>query len=342
MKVAILSPVTWRTPPRNYGPWEQVASVLTEALVKEGIEVTLFATGDSITGAALNSVIDKPTGEYPADAKVAECLHIANLMEHSGSFDIIHNNFDFLPLTYSKLINTPVITTIHGFSSPLIVPVYKKYNEHSYYVSISNSDRHPGLNYLDTVYNGLDEQQFSFGTGNGDYLLYFGRIHPDKGTYEAIQIAAHSKKKLIICGLIQDQQYFNEKVLPFIDGTSVIYLGNAGPQQRNELLGNASALLHPISFEEPFGLSVAESMMCGTPVIAFKRGAMKELIVDLKTGFLVDGIEEAIEAVRMIKNIDRTTCRQHALQKFSGREMALHYIKLYHKIIENGGGNAPG
>jgi glycosyltransferase involved in cell wall biosynthesis len=342
MKVAILSPVTWRTPPRNYGPWEQVASVLTEALVKEGIDVTLFATGDSITGAALDSVIDKPTGEFPADAKVAECLHIANLMEKAGSFDIIHNNFDFLPLTYSQLINTPVITTIHGFSSQLIVPVYKKYNKNSYYVSISNSDRHPGLNYLDTVYNGLDEQQFSFGKGDGDYLLYFGRIHPDKGTYEAIQIAVRSKKKLIICGLIQDQPYFNEKVLPFIDSTSIVYFGNAGPQQRNELLGNASALLHPINFEEPFGLSVAESMMCGTPVIAFDRGAMKELIVDFKTGFLVDDIKEAIDAVGMIKNIDRNTCRQHALQKFSSREMALHYIKLYNKIIDNAGGTAPG
>jgi glycosyltransferase involved in cell wall biosynthesis len=342
MKVAILSPVTWRTPPRNYGPWEQVASVLAEALVKEGIDVTLFATGDSITRAVLDSVIDKPTGEFPADAKVAECLHIANLMEKAGSFDIIHNNFDFLPLTYCKLINTPVITTIHGFSSPLIVPVYKKYNGNSYYVSISNSDRHPGLNYLDTVYNGLDEQQFSFAKGDGDYLLYFGRIHPDKGTYEAIQIAAQSKKKLIICGLIQDRPYFNEKVLPFIDSSSIVYFGNAGPRQRNELLGNASALLHPINFEEPFGLSVAEAMMCGTPVIAFNRGAMKELIVDLKTGFLVDDIKEAIDAVGMIKNLDRNTCRQHALQKFSSREMALHYIKLYHQIIDNAAGNGPG
>lgn len=341
MKVAILSPVTWRTPPRNYGPWEQVASVLAEALVKEGIEVTLFATGDSITSATLDAVIDKPTGEYPADAKVAECLHISNLVEKAGSFDIIHNNFDFLPLTYSQLINTPVITTIHGFSSQLIVPVYKKYNDHSYYVSISNSDRHPELNYLDTVYNGLDEQQFSFGKGDGDYLLYFGRIHPDKGTYEAIKIAVHSKKKLIICGLIQDQQYYNEKVLPFLDAVSIVYFGNAGPQQRNGLLGNATALLHPISFEEPFGLSVAEAMMCGTPVIAFNRGAMKELIVDLKTGFLVDDIKEAIDAVRKIKNIDRNTCRRHALQMFGSREMALHYIKLYHKIIDKARGNAP-
>lgn len=335
MKVAVLAPVTWRTPPRNYGPWEQVASVLTEALVKEGIEVTLFATGDSITTATLDAVIDKPTGEFPADAKVAECLHIANLMEKASSFDIIHNNFDFLPLTYSRLINTPVISTIHGFSSQQIMPVYKEYNPHSYYVSISNSDRHPDLNYLDTVYNGLDEQQFSFGTGDGDYLLYFGRIHPDKGTYEAIQIALHSKKKLFICGLIQDQQYYNERVLPFINSTSIIYLGNAGPRQRNELFGKASALLHPISFEEPFGLSVAESMMCGTPVIAFNRGAMKELIIDSKTGFLIDDIEGAVNAVTKIKNIDRHTCRKQALQRFSSREMALHYIKLYNKIIDN-------
>jgi glycosyltransferase involved in cell wall biosynthesis len=342
MKVAILSPVTWRTPPRNYGPWEQVASVLAEALIKEGIDVTLFATGDSITSAALDFVIDKPTGEYPTDAKVAECLHIANLMEKARSFDIIHNNFDFLPLTYSKLIDTPVITTIHGFSSELIVPVYKMYNGHSYYVSISNSDRHPALTYLDTVYNGLDEQQFSFGTGEGDYLLYFGRIHPHKGTSEAIQIALHSKKKLVICGLIQDQQYFDEKVLPFINSTSIVYCGNAGPQQRNELLGNASALLHPISFEEPFGLSVAEAMMCGTPVIAFNRGAMNELIIDSKTGFLVDGIEKAVDAVSNIKNIDRNVCRKHALKKFGSRQMALHYIKLYHEIIDKAGGKAGG
>ena len=173
MKVAVLAPLTWRTPPRNYGPWEQVASVLTEALVKEGIDVTLFATADSVTSATLESVWEKPLGEYPADAKVAECLHIANLMEKAGEFDVIHNHFDFLPLTYSGLIYTPVITTIHGFSSEQIVPVFKKYNAHSHYVSISNSDRRADLTYLDTVYNGLDENQFSFGEGKGNYLLYF-------------------------------------------------------------------------------------------------------------------------------------------------------------------------
>jgi glycosyltransferase involved in cell wall biosynthesis len=333
MKVAILAPVTWRTPPRNYGPWEQVASVLTEGLVKGGINVTLFATGDSLTQAKLQSVCEQPVGEYPADAKVMECLHISNLMEQAASFDIIHNHFDFLPLTYSGLIRTPVLTTIHGFSSEQIVPVYKKYNAHSHYVSISNSDRHPSLTYLDTVYNGLDEQQFDPGEGRGAYLLYFGRIHPHKGAYEAIQVAIQSNKKLILCGLIQDQAYYEENVAPYLNDTTIIYMGNAGPQQRNQLLGDALALLHLISFEEPFGLSVAEAMMCGTPVIAFERGAMKELILDNKTGFLVNNIEEATAAVSKIATICRCDCRKHAMDKFSSQVMVSNYIRLYKQIV---------
>ena len=333
MKIAVLAPLTWRTPPRNYGPWEQVASVLTEALVKEGMDVTLFATADSVTEAKLASVWEKPLGEYPADAKVAECLHISNLMERAAEFDVIHNHFDFLPLTYSGLIQTPVITTIHGFSSEQIVPVFKKYNVSSHYVSISNSDRHADLTYLDTVYNGLDEQQFSFGEGRGDYLLYFGRIHPHKGAYEAIQIAKQANKKLILCGLIQDQSYYEEKVAPYLNDSSVVYLGNADPQQRNQLLGDAIALLHPISFEEPFGLSVAEAMMCGTPVIAFNRGSMKELIVDGKTGCLVHTVSQAVSAVENITNLCRSECRKHAMDKFSSGVMANNYIRLYHQIV---------
>ena len=333
MRVAILAPVTWRTPPRNYGPWEQVASVLTEGLVKQGLDVTLFATGDSVTQAKLQFIRGMPLGEYPGDAKVIECLHISNLMEQAGKFDVIHNHFDFLPLTYSGLIRTPFITTIHGFSSAEIIPVYKKYNSHTSYVSISNSDRHPDLTYLDTVYNGLSEQQFEFGQGNGDYLLYFGRIHPHKGAYEAIQIAIQANKKLILCGLIQEQSYFDEKVAPFINDSSIIYMGNAGPEQRNQLLGDALALLHPISFEEPFGLSVAEAMMCGTPVIAFERGSMKELIVDGKTGFLVNNVEEAVEAVSKIVNIKRSECRNYAMEKFSSEVMAKSYIRLYQQVV---------
>jgi glycosyltransferase involved in cell wall biosynthesis len=329
VKVAILAPITWRTPPRNYGPWEQVASVLTEALVKNGIDVTLFATGDSITQARLQSVCEKPLGECPADAKVWECLHISHLMEQAAQFDIIHNHFDFLPLTYSHLITTPFITTIHGFSSEAILPVYKKYNDHTHYVSISHSNRHPELQYLDTVYNGIDEQQFQLGKGQEAFLLYFGRIHPEKGAHEAIQIAIQANKRLVLCGLVQDWPYFEEKVVPFINNTSISYVGNVGPELRNRLLGNALALLHPISFDEPFGLSVVEAMMCGTPVIAFERGSMKELIIDRKTGFLVHTISEAVIAINNIKNISRLACREHALTNFSSQVMALNYIRLY-------------
>ena len=212
MKVAVLSPVAWRTPPRHYGPWEQVASNITEGLVKKGIDVTLFATGDSITGGKLESVCNSGYEDNrDQDAKVLECLHISNLMEQAGQFDIIHNNFDFLPLTYSGLIKTPVITTIHGFSSTRIIPVYKKYNSRGYYVSISNADRSKELDYIGTVYNGLNINDFQYNEAPGDYLLYFGRIHPDKGTFEAIEIAKKANRKLIIAGLVQDADYFKEK-----------------------------------------------------------------------------------------------------------------------------------
>lgn len=329
----MLAPVTWRTPPRHYGPWEQVVSVLTESLVKKGVDVTLFATGDSITQATLQSVCKQPIGEYPADAKVAECLHISHLMEKAAGYDIIHNHFDFLPLTYSRLINTPVITTIHGFSSEEIVPVYKKYNAHAYYVSISHSNRHQDLQYIDTVYNGIDEQLFEYGTGEGGYLLFFGRIHPHKGTLEAIRIAIQAERRLILCGLIQDQAYYDEQIAPYINNASVSYMGNVGPDQRTRLLGGALALLHPISFDEPFGLSVVEAMMCGTPVIAFNRGAMPELIIDGKTGFLVNNIPEAVAAINKLHSIDRHACRDHAHSCFSSDVMAERYLALYKKVI---------
>jgi len=331
----MLAPVAWRTPPRHYGPWEQVASNITEGLLKLGIDVTLFATGDSITSGKLLSVCDAGyEDDRTRDAKVLECLHISNLMERAADFDIIHNNFDFLPLTYSRLIDTPVITTIHGFSSPKIIPVYQKYNNTGHYVSISNADRSPELHYLATVYNGLDTRNFEFNETPGDYLLYFGRIHHDKGTAEAIEIAKKSGRKLLIAGLIQDENYFKEKIEPQLN-LQIEYLGNAEPAQRNELLGNAYALLHPINFNEPFGMSVAEAMLCGTPVIAFNKGAMPELIKPEKTGFLVDNIDEAVEAVGRVSNITRKDCHDWSLSEFSSEKMVSDYLVLYKKILSD-------
>jgi len=333
MKVAVLSPVAWRTPPRHYGPWEQIASNITEGLVKLGVDVTLFATGDSITSAKLFDVCDAGYEEDKTqDAKVLECMHISHLMEQAGDFDIIHNNFDFLPLTYSALIKTPVITTIHGFSSQKIIPVYKKYNALGHYVSISDSDRSPELDYLATVYNGIDCKHFEFNDKPQDYLLYFGRIHHDKGTAEAIAIAKKSKRKLLIAGLVQDEAYFREKIEPELNG-NIQYIGNAEPGRRNELLRNAYALLHPINFNEPFGMSVAEAMLCGTPVIAFNRGSMPELIKHEKTGFLVNTIDEATEAVEQVKTIDRKECAAWSSSKFSSEKMVSDYLKLYKKIL---------
>lgn len=334
IKIAILSPACWRTPPRKYGPWEQVASNIAEGMVDRGFDVTLFATADSMTKGKLEAVCDKPYGEHPEmDAKVCECLHISHFMEMSEQFDILHNNYDFLPLTYSHLIKTPMVTTIHGFSSPKIIPVFKKYNNTSYYVSISNSDRSRELDYIATVYNGINPEGFHFQETPDDYLLFFGRIHPEKGTYEAIQIALKTGRRLIISGLIQDENYFKAKVKPYVDGKQVVYVGNSGPERRDALLGGAFALLHPISFEEPFGLSVAEAMMCGTPVIAFDRGSMPELIVNGKTGFLVQNVEEAVSALSKIENLHRTDCRKHAMENFSLNKMIDGYVEVYQKVL---------
>lgn len=333
MKVAVLAPVAWRTPPRHYGPWEQIASNIAEGIIKLGAEVTLFATGDSITAGTLDAIC--ATGyeeDRTQDAKVLECLHISNLMEKASQFDIIHNNFDFLPLTYSGLIKTPVITTIHGFSSTKIIPVYKKYNNRGHYVSISNADRSPELEYLATVYNGLDTRDFQFYEQPDDYLLYFGRIHPDKGTAEAIEISKKSKRKLLIAGIVQDTNYFKEKIEPQLS-EDVEYIGHAGPDKRRELLGKAYALLHPISFNEPFGLSVAEAMLCGTPVIAFNRGSMPELIKDAQTGFLVNTVDEAVDAVDWLDQISRADCYDWANAQFSSEKMVNDYWELYNNIL---------
>jgi glycosyltransferase involved in cell wall biosynthesis len=254
-------------------------------------------------------------------------------MEQADRFDLIHNNYDFLPLTYSRLINTPMVTTIHGFSSPKILPVYEKYNSSSYYVSISNSDRSPGLDYVATVYNGIDRSEFTFNPNPEDYLLFFGRIHAEKGTHECIQIARRTKKRLIISGLIQDQRYFDEKVKPFINDDDIVYVGNSGPEARNRLLGGARVLLHPVSFEEPFGLSVVEAMFCGTPVIAFNRGSMPELILHGKTGFIIRDLNEAERAVQDIDRINREACLEWVSSMFTREKMVEGYLAVYEKVL---------
>lgn len=334
MRIAILSPIAWRTPPRHYGPWESIASNLTEALINRGYDVTLYATADSITAATLNAVCPHGYEEDPEIIpKVWESLHISNLFEEADQYDIIHNHFDFLPLTYTGMTKTPVVTTIHGFSSPGILPVYRKYNNKVFYVSISDSDRAPDLSYLATVHHGIKIEQFDFHPQPEDYLLFFGRIHPDKGAREAIQIAKACGKRLIIAGIIQDQYYYEKYVEPELKSDQIEFIGSVGPEKRNNLLGKAAVLLHPIFFEEPFGLSVVEAMACGTPVIAFNRGSMPELIKHNHNGYLVTDVEEAVRAVGSLEKIRREDCRAYVEEHFTLERMVDDYEKVYEHIL---------
>ncbi|MDX6242626.1 MAG: hypothetical protein QOE76_349, partial [Frankiales bacterium] len=226
LRIAVLASIAHRTPPRGYGPWEQVASTLAEGLAARGHDVTLFATADSVTRGRLQAVA--PTGyeEDPTlDAKVYEGLHIAAAYERAGQFDVISNQFDFLPLTYSRLVRTPVVTTIHGFSSEEIVPVFQAYQDIAHYVSISDADRHPSLSYAATIHHGIDVGQFTFREAAGGYLLFLGRIHPDKGTHHAIELARRTGLPLIIAGIIQDVGYFREQVEPHLKEEGICFVG---------------------------------------------------------------------------------------------------------------------
>jgi glycosyltransferase involved in cell wall biosynthesis len=232
-------------------------------------------------------------------------------------------------------VDTPVLTTIHGFSSPRILPVYQRYNASCAYVAISDADRHPSLDYVATIHHGIDTDAFSLHPAPGAYLLFFGRIHPDKGAVEAIAVAERCGIPLVIAGIVQDQAYFEQLVAPRIDGDRVRFLGAVGPTQRAELLAGARALLHLIAFEEPFGYSVAEALASGTPVIAFRRGSMPELIVDGLTGFLVDDVEGAVDAVERTPALDRAAIRADAVARFGRERMVDAYIEAYEAVTHD-------
>jgi len=333
LRVAILAPISWRVPPRHYGPWEQFASLLTEGMVSRGVDVTLFATADSITAGRLVGVAPTGYSEDPTlDAKAWEALHIAGLFERAAEFDLIHNSFDFLPLTYTRLVDTPVVTTIHGFASDATLPVYLEYADRVSYVAISEADRHPALPYAATIHHGIDIGSFDVGPG-GDSLVFFGRIHPDKGTALAIEVAARAEIPLVIAGIVQDREYFERSVEPHIDGDRVTYLGPVGPERRQEVLGAAGALLHLIEFDEPFGFSVVEAMACGTPVIAHPRGSMPEIIRPGVNGYLASTLDEALAAIGAARDLNRNDVRRSIEGRFDVARMVDDYLALYYRIV---------
>jgi glycosyltransferase involved in cell wall biosynthesis len=339
-RIAVLAPVAWRTPPRAYGAWETVASNITEGLVARGWKnVTLFATKESVTSAKLEGWVERGYEEDKTQIPlVSTCLHISKVMERADEFDLIHNNFDYLPLTYLPFIKTPMLTTIHGFSDQDILRVYHDHKD-TYYVSISDSDRDPGLPYLATVYNGIDLSNLTFREKPGDKLVHYGRIHNDKGTHLAIEVAKKCGMDLIVAGIIQDQAYFDNLLKPHLNNSSIQYIGPVNPVQRDALLKESYAVIHLNLIPERFGLVMAESNAAGVPVIAMDLGSCREVIADKQTGYLVNDVDEAVEAVGKIEQIDRKKCRQRVEENFTIDKMVEGYEKVYEEIFRREGKN---
>ncbi len=333
LRIAMLGPIAWRTPPRHYGAWETVVHNLTEGLVARGCHVTLFATADSVTSAELVAVCPRPYEEDRAlEPKVWECLHIAACMERSAEFDLIHNHYDFLPLTYSHSLRIPMLTTVHGFSSNQTRLVYRRYRALPY-VSISAADRDPHLNYVATVYNGIELEQFTFNPVCGDDLIFLGRFHPEKGPHLAIEVAQRTGRRLVMAGIIQDQRFFDEAIAPHIDGQQIVFVGPVGPERRNQLFSSGAALLHLVTQPERFGLVMAEALACGVPVIGMGLGSVPEVIADRVSGFVVHSLEQAVVAVSRLHEIDRATCRREVERRFSVERMVDGYLQAYATVL---------
>lgn len=341
MRIAMLTPL-WKTvPPQKYGGTELVASLLTEELVKLGHEVTLFACGGSKTSGKLVEVIDKPLSDTMQYFRF-DCVEFQDFLEikmafdaaKDGKFDIIHNHMvSFGTSALSNFCPIPMVTTTHSSGLPYFEPLARMAKD-SNYVSVSDSQRSlaPYLNYVATVYHGIDTKRIEFNPSSGDYLLFLATISKDKGVDRAIEIAKRTNHKLIIAGNIYSETYF-ETIKPLIDGEQIKFLGEVDQQQKDELMKNAKAYIFPIRWSEAFGLTVVESLVSGTPVIAFRNGSLPELIDEGKTGFLVDNIDQAIEAIGKIDSISREECHRQATERFDVSIMAKNYVKVYEDLI---------
>jgi glycosyltransferase involved in cell wall biosynthesis len=338
LRLAVLAPISWPTPPAGYGPWEQIAFNLADGMRRRGLDVTLFATGNSQFEGKLASVIPVGLNEDPAlSGDVFAALHAGELFRRAHEFDLIHNNFDWKPMTYALgSPSPPLLTTIHGFSSPQILAAYYACAWRSFYCSISNADRDPGLDYVATTYNGIDPEQFTFKDAPGDYLVFLGRFHPEKGTHLAIDIAKRAGVRLKMAAIPQDEAYFRDYVLPHIDGDRVQFLGAVEREARDELLSNALALVHVTTRPERFGLTMIEAMACGTPVLGARMGSIPEIVVDRVTGFLCDGVGEAVAAVPSLASLDRRACRAHVEAEFTVERMIDRYLQAYETALELG------
>jgi glycosyltransferase involved in cell wall biosynthesis len=335
MRVAILGPISWPTPPIGYGPWEQIAYNIAVGLVERGHDVTLFATGNSTSPGELAWVVPVGLNEDPRlNAELFSELHIASCFARAGEFDLIHNNLDWKPLLFALGSDgPPIVTTVHGFSSPPILGAYYAGASRSFYCSISDADRDPGLHYLATTYNGIDPNAWTFRAGAGDYLLFYARFHPEKGTHLAIEVARRAGIRLKLAGIPHDEDYFREQVAPHIDGDAVQYLGHVTGSARDELLGNALALVHMTTRPERFGLTLVEAMACGTPILGVRMGSIPEIVLDGVTGFLCDDVADAAEKVPCLAGLDRAACRRRVTTTFSLERMVERYLDAYEEAL---------
>lgn len=340
MRIAQIAPLWERVPPTTYGGTELVVGLLTEELVRRGHEVTLFASGDSITKATLESVHPKALrlDKSIKEAAVYEMLQLTRVYERAKDFDIIHSHMGCAALPYARLVKTPTVHTLHGIFTPDNEKLFS-YARQQPFISISNEQREPrlGLNYAATVYNGVDTSAYRFYPKPSDppYLAFLGRLSPEKGTHLAIEIAKRSGWTLKIAGKIDavDTEYYETEIKPHIDGEQIQYLGEANHVQKNILLGNAVATLFPITWREPFGLVMIESMVSGTPVIAMNLGSTPEVIAHEETGFLCHSVEECLEALQRIPEIDRAKCREHVEANFSVKRMTDGYEAVYQQVL---------
>jgi glycosyltransferase involved in cell wall biosynthesis len=340
MRIAQIAPLWERVPPPAYGGTELVVSLLTDELVRRGHEVTLFASGDSISLAKLESVHPHALRLDPTvkETGIYEMLQLSQVYEQANEFDIIHSHMGCAALPYAKLVKTPTVHTLHGIFTPDNEKMFK-YAKEQPFVSISDSQREPrlGLNCVATVYNGIDTSIFDFYPQPSDppYLAFLGRLSPEKGTHHAIEIARRTGWRLKIAGKIDvvDRDYYEQEIKPYIDGEQIQYLGEANHDQKNVLMGNAVATLFPITWREPFGLVMVESMVSGTPVIAMNLGSASEVIADGKTGFLCNSVDDCVAALHQIDAIDRQTCREHVISHFSAQRMTDGYEAVYAKLM---------
>ncbi len=338
LRLAVLAAISWPAPPQGYGPWEQIAFNVADGMRRRGLDVTLFAAGGSRFEGKLISVVPVGLNEDPAlNGEVYSALHIAELFRRAGDFDLIHNHLDWKPLTYAQSSQVPpLVTTIHGFSSPQILAAYYAGAWRSFYCSISNADRDPGLDYLATTYNGIDPSQFTFNNRPGEYLCFLGRFHPEKGTHLAIEIARRAGVPLKIAAIPHDEAYFHELIEPQIDGERVQFVGAVKSEARNELLSNALGLVHMTTRPERFGLTLIEAMACGTPVLGARMGSIPEIVVDGETGFLCESVEDAVAKVPRLAGLDRRACRTRVEREFSLERMIDRYVDVYARALELG------